>query len=94
MPEYVYSIILVLVIVGIMVWWVGKKKKEEWEGEVIKKKYSPGDYESSASYTIIFKTDKGKKKRFTTADSKYYDQWNEGDRAEKKKGEFFPSKIQ
>ncbi len=93
MPEYVYSIILVLAIVGIMVWWVAKKRGEEWKGEVIKKRYSPGDYENSPSYTVVFKTDEGKKKRFTTADSKYYDSWNEGDRAEKKKGEFFPSKM-
>ena len=40
MPEYVYSIILVLAIVGIMVWWVAKKRGEEWKGEV-KEKYSP-----------------------------------------------------
>ena len=93
MPEYVYSIVLVLAIIGIMVWWVVKKRGEEWKGEVIKKSYSPGDYENSPSYTVVFKTDGGKKKRFITADSKYYDSWNEGDRAEKKKGEFFPSKV-
>lgn len=93
MPEYVYSIVLVVIIVVVMIWWVSKKKKEVWKGEVIEKKYLPGDYESSPSYTVVFKTDDGKKKRFTTADCKYYDIWNEGDRAEKKEGEFFPSKI-
>ena len=93
MPEYVYSLVIVIAIVVVMIWWVAKKRKEVWKGEVIKKNYSPGDSENSPSYTIVFKTDEGKKKRFTTADSKYYDQWNEGDRAEKKKGEFFPTKV-
>lgn len=92
MPEYVYSIVLVLAIVGIMVWWVAKKKSEEWEGILIKKKHIRGDMETSDTYTLIFKTDDGKKKRFSNSNSKMFDEWVEGERAIKKKGEFFPSK--
>jgi len=93
MPEYVYSIILVVLIVAIMVWWVAKKKKEVWKGELIKKSWNPGDMDNTPSYTMIFKTEEGKKKRFNTPDQRYYDQWEVGDRAEKVKGDFFPKKV-
>ncbi|HNR52881.1 MAG TPA: hypothetical protein PKI16_00090 [Candidatus Dojkabacteria bacterium] len=93
MPEYVYSIILVVVIVVIMVWWVSKKKGEIWKGTFEKKNYVSGDEDSSDSYYIVFKTDEGKKKRFTTRDMGYYNSWNVGDRCEKRKGDFFPVKV-
>lgn len=93
MPEYVYSIILVIVIVVVMAWWVSKKKSEEWKGTFEKKNYVSGDEDSVDSYNIVFKTDSGKKKRFSTRDEGYYNLWNTGDRCEKRKGDFFPVKV-
>lgn len=93
MPEYVYSIILVVIIVVVMTVWVSKKKNEEWEGVLVKKKYDAGDEDSSGTFRYEFKTNEGKKKSFTSPDQKYFDSWNEGDRAIKKKGEFFPQKA-
>ena len=93
MPEYVYSIILVVVIVVIMGWWVTKKKNESWKGRLEKKNYVSGDEDSSGSYHIVFRTDEGKKKKFSTRDEGYYNSWNVGDRCEKRRGDFFPVKV-
>lgn len=76
-----------------MVWWVSKKKKEVWSGKLLKKDWDPGDEDSSSSYVLVFETEEGKKKTFRTPDQRYYDQWEVGDRAEKKAGDFFPSKV-
>jgi len=51
-----------------------------------------GDEDSSGTFKYEFKTDTGKKKKFTSPDQKYFDQWTVGDKAIKKKGEFFPKK--
>lgn len=93
MPDYVYSIILVIIIVVIMAFWITKKKNEEWNGTLIKKKYDMGDEDTSGTFHYEFRTDGGKKKKFTSPDQKYFEQWNEGDKAIKKKGDFFPQKI-
>lgn len=93
MPEYVYAILFVVVIVAITLWWVKKKKDEEWKGTFEKKKYIPGDEDSVGSYNIVFRTEQGKKKRFSTADENYFNMWNVGDRCEKRKGDFFPVKV-
>jgi len=93
MPEYIYSIILVLIIVVISAIWTIRKKNDLWEGELTKKNYKSGDEDSSAYYKLIFKTTDGKKKTFTTYDQKYFDSWNIGDMASKKKGEYFPTKM-
>ena len=94
MPEYVYSIVLIVAMIIFFTWWTIKKRNDVWKGELLKKNYTPGDYESSPNYYLVFKTDEGKKKRFNTPDEKYWSTWNEGDRAEKKKGQFFPSKVE
>ena len=60
---------------------------------MIKKNFNRGDEDTSASYFLVFRTDDGKKKRFSTPSVKYWDEWEVGDRAKKVKGEFFPSKI-
>ncbi len=93
MPDYIYSIILVLIIVVIAAIWTTKKKNEEWQGVLVKKEYDMGDEDSSGTYKYEFKTDTGKKKKFTSPDQKYFDQWTIGDKAVKKKGEFFPKKA-
>jgi hypothetical protein len=70
-----------------------RKKDDEWKGELVKKRFNRGDEESRPSYILIFKTDEGKKKRFSTPSEEYWHEWEVGDRAEKVKGEFFPSKV-
>lgn len=92
MPDFVYSIILVLVIVVVAAIWISKKQKETWQGVLVKKSYDAGDEDSSSTFRYEFKTDDGKKKKFTSPDQSYYDQWKEGDRAIKNKGDFFPKK--
>ena len=93
MPEYICSFTVFAFILGIMLWWGTKKRTEVWTGELIKKSWNPGDMDNTPSYTMIFKTEEGKKKRFNTPDQRYYDQWEIGDRAEKVKGDFFPKKV-
>jgi len=52
-----------------------------------------GDEDRSGSYHIVFRTDEGKKKKFSTRDEGYYNSWNVGDRCEKRRGDFFPVKV-
>ena len=73
--------------------WSKKRKDDEWKGELIKKRYNMGDEDSTPSYVLVFKTDEGKKKRFNTPSEKFWNEWEVGDRAEKRKGEFFPTKM-
>lgn len=93
MPEYVYVILFVILVTVLISLWVSKKKKEVWSGTLVKKEWDPGDEDSSSSYVLVFETEDGKKKKFRTPDQRYYDQWEVGDRAEKKEGDFFPSKA-
>lgn len=93
MPDYVYSIILVVIIVVVMAWWVSKKKGEVWEGILVKKEYDSGNEDTAGTFRYEFKTNEGKKKKFSTPDRAYFDKWTEGDKAIKKKGEFYPEKA-
>lgn len=93
MPEYMYSVIVVVVLIIVFGLWTWNKKNEVWKGELVKKKFTSGDEDSRTVYYLIFKTDEGKKKRFTTYDEASWAAWDEGDRAEKRKGEFFPVRI-
>lgn len=93
MPEYIYSIFLVVVLIIFFSIWSLRKKNEIWEGSLEKKNFSPGDEDSSPSYKLIYRTKEGKKKTFTTYHQNTYDSWNIGDKASKKKGEYFPTKL-
>lgn len=93
MPEYVYSIILIIVIIVVVMLWSNKKKNDEWEGDLVKKKLNRGDMETRDSYLLVFKTNEGNKKRFNTPSEEFWNEWEVGDRARKVKGEFFPEKI-
>ena len=92
MPEWVYSVVAVIVVTGIIMFFVKKRKDDEWEGELFKKRYTPGDMDSSESFKLIFKTTEGKKKRVQVK-KRVYEEWNEGDKAKKVKGAFTPEKV-
>ena len=92
MPEWVYSVIAVVVVTLIVIFFVQKRRNEEWEGVLHKKRFVSGDEDSSNSYSLVFKTDDGKKKRYQVS-MVVFNEWNEGDRARKVKGEFFPSRV-
>jgi len=92
MPEWIYSVIAIIIVTGIIMFFVKKTKNDEWEGELFKKRFNSGDMETSESFTLVFKTIEGKKKRIQV-NRKVYENWNEGDKAKKVKGEFHPQKV-
>ena len=92
MPEWIWSVIAVIVVTGIVMFFVKKTKDDEWEGELFKKRYSPGDMETSESFSLVFKTNEGKKKR-SQVSKQVYESWEQGDKAKKVKGEFHPQKV-
>lgn len=93
MPEWIYSVIAFVVVTAIIIFFVQKRKKSAWVGVLHKKRYSAGDIESPDTYTLVFKTDEGKKKRYNVS-NKVFEQWDEGDSAEKISGEFMPRRVE
>lgn len=93
MPEWIYSVIAVVAVTGIVMVFVNKRKSEEWEGELFKKKLNPGDMDTSETYSLVFKTSEGKKKRYQVT-NKVFGDWNEGDKAKKVKGSFMPERVE
>jgi hypothetical protein len=92
MPEWIYSVIAVIIITVLVSLFVHKRKGEEWKGELVKKKYNSGDEDTTETFTLVFKREDGKKRRFQVH-RQIFDSWVEGDKAEKVKGEFSPKKI-
>ena len=93
MPEWVYSVVAVVVVTLVIVFFTSQRKKSAWTGILHKKRYNPGDMETSESYSLVFKTDDGKKKRFQV-NRVVFDTWNEGDKAEKVAGEYMPKRVE
>ena len=92
MPEWIYSVIAVVAVTVIIIFFVNKRKNDEWNGELFKKKFTQGDMETSETYSLIFKTSEGKKKRYQVT-NKVFNEWDEGDKAKKLKGSFMPEKV-
>ena len=73
-----------------------RQKQSSWSGEVIGKyheeAYSDDNGSTPEKFKVTFKTITGKK---VTVDvfQKDYDNFKIGDKAEKKKGEYFPVKL-
>ncbi len=71
------------------------QKQSSWKGEVIGKHheeaYSDDNGSSPEKYKVTFKTDAGKKVTIDVFKNDY-DSYSIGDKAEKKKGEYFPVK--
>lgn len=75
---------------------ITKQKQQSWKGELKDKEHL--EYEDDDSgytkdlYTLIFKTDQNQEIKLPVP-KKIYDQWQIGDKAEKKSGELYPQKI-
>ncbi len=94
MPEYIYSIILVVIIIIVVMISTKKKKQEIWKGTLEKKKENYVDEDSTQTYSLIFRTEQGKKKKMIISNRDTYDSWSVGDKVEKKQGEYYPMKVQ
>lgn len=92
MPEYIYSIIIVVVVIIIAVILSKKRMGETWEGTLEKKKKNYGNEDGIDTYTLIFRTTEGKKKRVTINSLTEYEKWEIGEKAEKIKGQYHPTK--
>ena len=93
MSPYIYSIILIVIIVIFTTIYGKKRMNEEWKGELIKKRKDFTDENSIDTYTLVFKTEDGKKKRTKINSLSDFNKWNIGDKVEKKKGEYHPRKV-
>ena len=76
-----------------------KGRDSFWIGVLMDKQHNVKDVDDDGVhkkehyYSLIFKTDD--EKRITVGVApQIYNQWQAGDRAEKKKGEFWPKKIE
>lgn len=82
---------------GVLAKILKKSKADTWTGEVVDKKHLTGrdvddDDKINHFYSVVFKTDDGRQKKVGLS-KKLYDQWQVGDRGEKKKGKLFPEKV-
>ncbi|NLB12351.1 hypothetical protein GX830_03205 [Candidatus Dojkabacteria bacterium] len=93
MSPYIYSIILIVIIVIFTTIYGKKRMNEEWKGELIKKRKDFTDENSIDTYTLVFKTEDGRKKRTKINSLSDFNNWNIGDKVEKKKGEYHPRKV-
>lgn len=69
-----------------------RSKNSSWKGSLIDKTYENDDDSGQDYYTLIFKTDTGKKTK-SRVSKETYETSNIGDRYEKVKGEYYPTKI-
>ncbi len=92
MEDWMYSLIAFIVVTAIITLFVQKRKKSTWSGYLFKKKFTSGDMDTTDTYTLIFKTEDGKKKRYHVSNI-VFDNWEEGDKAEKRSGDFMPVKV-
>ena len=93
MPEWILSVLALVVVTGLIIFFVVKRKNDEWEGELFKKRFVRGDMDTSDSFSLIFKTTEGKKKRYQVNSRRKFEEWDEGDKAKKVKGAFTPEKV-
>ena len=95
MSQTTFNILALSAIAIFIILKVIKNRNDEWEGELIKKRYDSDDDSLSTptSFVLVFKTDKGKKKNVIINNSESFDDWKEGQRVRKLKGERVPEKI-
>jgi nitrogen fixation protein FixH len=98
-PIIIFFLIFISLIIGfllVVVKLVLKAKKSAWQGIVVDKIYkSNRDFDTNYIkhyYTIVFEVAKGKTIK-VGVDKKTYDNYQIGDKAEKKSGELWPKKI-
>lgn len=101
LPMILFFAFFALLIIGFLalVLKLAKKGKDSfWTGVLMDKQHNVKDVDDDGIhkkehyYSLIFKTDDDKRIAVGVA-PQIYNQWQVGDRAEKKKGEFWPKKI-
>lgn len=98
-PMIIFFLFFASLVIGFLVIVVklaAAGRKMAWKGILIDKMHKTKDeYDSNRVnhfYTLVFKTDDGKEIK-VGASKEMWDQYNVGDRAEKKSGEFWQKKI-
>jgi len=91
--ELILTIVVVGLVSAIFIYKSHRQKQSSWKGLLFKKRRYE-DYESGqTTYTLVFKTDDGKKRRVKIKSRAEFDKWTEGDKAVKTAGEFFPKRV-
>jgi hypothetical protein len=93
--EIIITIIFVGAVTLLFSWWQRTKMKQEWRGQLVDKKVHTSEDDQGfdqTSYSLIFRTDDGKKKSIKVQKA-LYDMWKVDDRAEKLAGEWWPKRV-
>ena len=91
--ELFLTVVIVVSLIAIFSYKAHRQKQSSWKGVLFKKRYFEDYEDGESTYTLIFKTENGKKSRFKLKSRAEFDKWTEGDKAEKTAGEYFPKKI-
>jgi hypothetical protein len=91
--ELTLTIITVILVTAFFSFRAYRQKKASWEGTLVKKRRYEDDESGQITYTLIYKAEGGKKHRVKIKSKAEFDSWQEGDKAIKKSGEYFPQKA-
>lgn len=94
---FVFFGLMVLGFLAIVIKLINKGRKSAWKGVLVDKLYNETEDMDDSSktnhfYTLVFKTDEGKQVKVGVS-RKMYDEYQVGDKAEKKSGDFWQKKI-
>lgn len=98
MPMICFCLLFLILVAGfiiLIVFLLGKAKKDEWKATVIDKKVNTSlddDGDTTEIYCVVVNTDNGIKRNIAVS-RKEYDDYKVGDRIEKIKGEMKPKKV-
>lgn len=96
MNETLLTIIVVVGFTAILTFFSLKKKNEEWKGYLLDKKessYRDDNDFVKTTYTLIFKTSEGKKKKMNV-DIKTFQNFIKDKKYKKEKGTYLPKEIE
>ncbi len=92
MNETLLTIIFVAGVTIIFTFISLRQKNSAWKGVLTDKKIKT-DSDDNSSYRLIFRTDEGKRVKVSVATKQGFDQFQIGERFEKKTGEYFPVRV-
>jgi hypothetical protein len=81
-----------IVVTAILTLISQRQKQSAWKGEIINKNHIEPDEDGPEKYQVICKSESGKK-NYVDVFQKDFETFQIGDKVEKKKGEYFISKI-
>ena len=91
--ELILTIMVIALVTAFFSYLAYRQKKSSWQGLLVKKRYDEDEESGQTSYTLIFKSDNGKKHRVKLKSKAEFDKWQEGDQAVKESGQYFPHKL-